>query len=166
MCECEFTRNVCISCRVAWKEYFEAEGSISVAFWSALAQNSQENACTSQSDSVLESATDTGGKFEEATTELLGETATTSDDTSAACVSQDAGSDACRLLTRDELTKQLLSISPVSQGQVTTVGMVRMFENIGVLGRCTIIVGCNSLKNSKVWYEIEKKLFFLMYALE
>ena len=33
-----------------------------------------------------------------------------------------------RLLSRDELIQQLLSISPVPQGQVTTVGMVRMYE--------------------------------------
>ena len=109
-----------ISYRKAWKEYFEAEGSIRVAFWSALAQNSQENICTSHSDSALESATE----GIEAATELS-RTAVSDD---AAGISQDSGSDTCRLLTRDELIQQLLSISPVPQGQVTTVGMVRMIE--------------------------------------
>jgi hypothetical protein len=109
--------------RKAWKEYFEAEGSIRVAFWSALAQS---DTSTSHSDSALESATDAAGGGEEAES---GRTAV-SDDASA--VSQDitasAGSDACRLLTREELTQQLLAISPVPQGQVTTVGMVKIFR--------------------------------------
>lgn len=108
-----------ISYRKAWKEYFETEGSIRVAFWSALAQNSRENICTSHSDSASESATGV-----EAATELS-RTAVSDD---AAGISQDCGSDTCRLLTRDELIQQLLSISPVPQGQVTTVGMVRMIE--------------------------------------
>ena len=102
--------------------YFEAEGSIRVAFWSALAQTSQENACTSHSDSALEPATEGG----EATSDL---SRTADSDDVAHNISQDSGSDTCRLLTRDELIQQLVSISQVPQGQVTTVGMVRMFEN-------------------------------------
>ena len=117
-----------ISYRKAWKEYFEAEGSIKVAFWSALAeQHSQENACMSHSDSASESATDV--EEGEPTAELSSRAAT-SDDASALCVSCDTSSDTCSLLTRDELIQQFLSISPVPEGKVTTVGMVRLFENI------------------------------------
>ena len=150
-------------CRKAWKEYFEVEGSIKVAFWSALAQNGQGN--ESHSDSALESATEEG----EAT--LLSQAAVPCDtnmDTtksmaidkrdgpclsdaanqkpdlptvvappldhtpnkvatcSAECAASPSSVEGVRLLSRDELIQQLLSISPVPQGQLTTVGMVRM----------------------------------------
>ena len=97
-----------------------------MAFWSALAQSGQENTCTtSHSDSALESATDTEGGGETSTIEPS-ETAA-SDNASTVPISQDTagGSDTCRLLTREELTQHLLSISSVPQGQVTTVGMVK-----------------------------------------
>ena len=97
-----------------------------MVFWSALAQNGQENtSTTSHSNSASESATDTEGGGETSTTEPS--KAAASDDASATHISEDttSGSDACRLLTREELIQHLLSISPVPQGQVTTVGMVK-----------------------------------------
>ena len=98
-----------------------------MAFWSALAQSDQGNTCTmSHSDSASESATDTKGGGETSTTEPSRTVA--SDDASAVPISQDTtsrSSDTCRLLKREELTQHLLSISPVPQGQVTTVGMVK-----------------------------------------
>ena len=179
-------------CRQAWKEYFEIEGSIKVAFWSALAESSQED--KSHSDSASESATEgeATNPIDEVTTDLsqtaLSDDATSRDsdptdtnrdsttitkstaidkggDTSdatnqktdpskvtadsdvtpptdhtsnrvaidpAECIDisvpspADGGADSTRLLSRDELIQQLLSISPVPEGQVTTVGMVRM----------------------------------------
>ena len=98
-----------------------------MAFWSALAQSGQENTCTtSHSDSALESATDMEAGGETSTTETSKTAA--SDDASTVPISQDTigrSSDTCRLLTREELIQHLLSISPVPQGQVTTVGMVK-----------------------------------------
>ncbi len=113
--------------RKAWKEHFEAEGSIRVAFWSALAQS---DTCTSHSDSALESATDTAGGGEASAIESS-RTAVSDDAGIVTHTSQDTASgdsDACRLLTREELTQQLLSISPVPQGLVTTVGMVKYLK--------------------------------------
>ena len=98
-----------------------------MAFWSALAQSDQENTCTmSHSESALESATNAEGGGETSTTETSKTAA--SDDASTLPISQDTtghSSDTCRLLTREELIQHLLSISPVPQGQVTTVGMVK-----------------------------------------
>ena len=102
-----------------------------MAFWSALAQSGQENTCiTSHSDSASESATDAEAGGETSTTEPSKTAA--SDDISATHISEDTtgGSNACRLLTREELIQHLLSISPVPQGQVTTVGMVKNACNI------------------------------------
>ena len=182
-------------CRQAWKEYFETEGSIKVAFWSALAESSQED--KSHSDSASESATereatnpidgvttdlsqtahtddassrdsdpsdanrdsttitkstatciDKGGDTNDATNQKIDPPKVTADSDvtpptdhtpnrdvtyPAECLDistpspADGGADSTGLLSRDELIQQLLSISPVPEGQVTTVGMVRMY---------------------------------------
>ena len=50
-------------------------------------------------------------------------------------VSEEDAESVARLLTRTELIEQLLSISPINEGEVTTVGMVRMSGMLRCLTR-------------------------------